>query len=249
MRALQASGPSIAITQPRVPIGGTARVVPPAKWAAVAAASTLVHCAVITALVWNPSPGPEDPPSQQASVQVEYVSQDATIKGVAAPDPTAAPDPDAVGGAAPAIATPPPPPSDPFADVPMPPEVPRSDSAAIHSGRPAVNLGDADDEHDALTVTGDNVVSSGPDAKYVNMPPSYPHEAVRRHQQGSVQVLVHVTPQGDAGGVDMITSSGSPALDNAALAAVMKWHFKPAIRDGVPVASVYPLQMNFRSGP
>jgi TonB family protein len=48
--------------------------------------------------------------------------------------------------------------------------------------------------------------------------------------------------------VQTLISSGSAALDKAVRDAVMKWHFKPAIKDGVAVASVYKLQMNFRNG-
>jgi protein TonB len=216
----------------------------------VVATSVALHVLVVAALVWQPDTKPDGPPTEQATVQVEYVNQLGTTKGAPAPDQTANPDPTPPGGAvAEATAPPPPvpPPVDLFADVPMPPDVPEDQIAASNTGHPSVNLGDSDDDRDTLTVTGDNVVSSGPDAAYRNMPPNFPHEAVRRHQQGSVQVMVHITPGGVVGDVEMITSSGSEALDGAARDAVLKWHFKPALRDGVPVASIYKLQMNFRS--
>jgi protein TonB len=215
------------------------------------AGSALVHAVLVAAFLWRPGAGSNDDGAQAATVQVEYVNQDATTKGAPAPDPAAEPAPDPSGAAAAAEAAPPPPLPDPYADVPMPSAAPQSSAAAsaIPTSRPAVNLGDADDDRDALTVIGKDVVSSGPDATFRNMPPNYPREAIRRHQQGSVQVLVHITPEGEAGVVELITSSGSLALDNAARDAVMKWHFKPALRDGMPIASVYPMQMNFRSLP
>ena len=232
---------------PRSPLGGAARAAAPSALGWITLASGTVHAAILTALVWRPPAGLSDPPAEPATVQVEYVNQAASTKGAPSPDQKAAPDPNTAGGAPAVPAAPPPPPPDAFADLPLPQAAPRADPGARAAGRPAVNLGDADDDRDSLMVTGDNVVSSGPDAKYRNMPPSYPHEAIKRHEQGIVQVLVHITPAGEAGEIEMITSSGSSALDNAARDAVSKWHFKPAIRDGVPVASVFPLQMNFRS--
>lgn len=232
---------------PRSPLGGAARVSAPSALGWIVLASGAVHAAMLAALAWHPAAGLNEPPADPATVQVEYVNQAASTKGAANPDQKAEPDPDTAGGAPAVPAAPPPPPPAAFADVPMPPAAPRADPSASAAGRPAVNLGDADDDRDSLMVTGDNVVSSGPDAKYRNMPPSYPHEAIKRHQQGTVQVLVHITPAGEAGEIELITSSGSAALDNAARDAVSKWHFKPAIRDGAPVASVFPLQMNFRS--
>jgi len=146
------------------------------------------------------------------------------------------------------MSAPPPPPSNPYADVPMPPDAAPSDATAVHAGRPTNAPGEAPADLDALTVTGRNMVSSGPDAAYRNMPPSFPREAVRAHQQGSVQVSIHITPAGMPDDVQTLISSGSAALDKAVRDAVMKWHFKPAIKDGVAVASVYKLQMNFRNG-
>jgi protein TonB len=216
----------------------------------VVGTSCVLHVLVVAALIWQPDFGPDGPPTELATVQVEYVNQLGTTKGAPAPDDKADPDPAPPGGAVAEETTPPPPapaPVDLFADVPMPPDVPETQVAAANTGHPSVNLGDSDADRDTLTVTGDNVVSSGPDAAYRNMPPSFPHEAVRRHQQGSVQVMVHITPGGVVGDVEMITSSGSEALDGAARDAVLRWHFKPALRDGVPVASIYKLQMNFRS--
>lgn len=98
-----------------------------------------------------------------------------------------------------------------------------------------------------MKVTGRDMVSSGPDGHFRNMPPNYPHAAVKQHQQGSVQVSVHITASGLPDGVEMLISSGSDALDQAVRDAVLTWHFTPAMRDGAAVASVYKLQMNFRN--
>ena len=214
------------------------------RW--VIGASGLLHGLVVAAVIWRAHPAPPTPPSDAATVQVEYVHQDAQVKGApnpdAAADPTEAPAPDV---APPAAA--PPPPSNPYADVPMPPAAPPSDAAVGQSGHPTNADGSAAADIDGLTVTGQNMVSSGPDAAYRNMPPNYPRDAARAHQQGSVQVTIHITPEGLPDQVHIVISSGSPVLDNAVREAVAKWHFKPAIRDGVAIASIYRLQMNFRN--
>ena len=206
-----------------------------------------LHGLLLAAIAWRLAPVPSGPPPDPATVEVEYVNQAAAIKGAPNPEPTA-PSPAAAAGDAgqPSAPAPPPPPPNPFADVPMPRVAPPAEAAA-RSGQPAVNIGDSDEDRDALQVTGDNVVSSGPDARYRNMPPNYPHEAARRHQQGSVMILVHITETGEAGEIEMVASSGSESLDDAATLAVSKWHFKPAFRGGAPVPSVYQVQLNFRS--
>ena len=243
IRFVPGAAPLGAISS-RTPMGGAA-VAPvlPVKW--TAAGSAVLHGLLIAAIVWRPAPSPSGPPSEGATVQVEYVNQSAAQAGVPNPDSAAAPAEDPVPGEAPSVAAPAPP--DSFADVPMPPDFSQSDTASSQAGRPISAAGNAAADREALTVTGRNMVSSGPDAAYRNMPPHFPREAVRAHQQGSVQVTIHITAGGLADGVETVISSGSAILDNAVRDAVMKWHFKPAMRDGVAVASIYKLQMNFRN--
>jgi protein TonB len=81
-----------------------------------------------------------------------------------------------------------------------------------------------------------------PDDRFRNRPPAYPPEAEMRGEHGSVDVLIHVSESGIATGADVTQSSGVASLDRAALAAVLKWHFRPAIRDGRGV----PFDMPFR---
>ena len=138
------------------------------------------------------------------------------------------------------------------ADVPLPPDPappqPPDDEVPLpQTATPAGNPGTAAADRDALTVTGDDVASAGPDAAYRNMPPHYPPGAVRQHIEGSVQAAVSIAPDGSPTAIDIVISSGSALLDDAVRDAVLKWHFKPALRDGEPVPSVYKLQMNFRT--
>jgi TonB family protein len=45
--------------------------------------------------------------------------------------------------------------------------------------------------------------------------------------------------------VDVVRSSGYPLLDQAAVSRLRTWHFTPAVRDGVPVASLYRIAVTF----
>jgi len=83
-------------------------------------------------------------------------------------------------------------------------------------------------------------------ASYAHNPkPAYPTEARRRNQEGLVLLLVEVSAQGRASGVTVRESSGFRILDKAALRAVRGWTFRPALRNGVPVASTVEVPVRF----
>jgi protein TonB len=63
-----------------------------------------------------------------------------------------------------------------------------------------------------------------------NPPPQYPARALRRHEEGDVKLKILVEPDGTAGQVTVIDSSGYSDLDDAAVETVKNWHFKPAKR-------------------
>jgi protein TonB len=67
-----------------------------------------------------------------------------------------------------------------------------------------------------------------------NRKPTYPLDARRRGLQGLVVLRVFVSVQGTAQDVSVLTSSGHPILDDAAIAAVRTWRFEPATQGGVP---------------
>ncbi len=67
------------------------------------------------------------------------------------------------------------------------------------------------------------------DAAHLSNPaPTYPLAAKRRGDQGTVLVHLIVTANGLAKNVAVEKSSGFPALDEAAVAAVRNWRFVPA---------------------
>lgn len=95
-------------------------------------------------------------------------------------------------------------------------------------------------------VTGDLLVPPKPDAKYHNRKPSYPLDAAWRGEQGTVVLLIHVTPDGLVSGVDVLRSSGFGELDHAAEDAVLTWHFLPSVRAGQAVPAA--MRMGFVFG-
>jgi len=106
------------------------------------------------------------------------------------------------------------------------------------------NFAPVESDTNAL-VTGDLMVPASPDVKYHNRKPSYPLDAAFRGEQGTVTLLIHVSPDGLVSSVDIVRSSGFSALDHAAEDAVVTWHFLPAVKDGRPVSAEVPMRFAF----
>jgi protein TonB len=109
---------------------------------------------------------------------------------------------------------------------------------------PKINIGGTDSDTNAIAI-GPDLIPASVDSKYRNKDPIYPREAALRAEHGSVTLLIHVSPQGLADGVDIAESSGFPMLDKAAHDAVANWHFLPAIKDGKPIPFDMPLRVVF----
>ena len=75
--------------------------------------------------------------------------------------------------------------------------------------------------------------------------PSYPPDALRNGESGTVLLRVHVGPDGIPYSIDLMQSSRSRALDRAASDAVRRWRFRPAERGGAPVAGVVQVPIVF----
>jgi protein TonB len=132
-----------------------------------------------------------------------------------------------------------------------PPAPPRTDLAVERTSRalqplrqaPQISLG-GNDETNAIAL-GPHVIPASVDSKYRNREPDYPPDAARRAQQGTVILLIHVSPDGLPTGVDVEQTSGFILLDRAARDAVLAWHFLPAVRDGKPIAFDMALRVVF----
>jgi periplasmic protein TonB len=76
--------------------------------------------------------------------------------------------------------------------------------------------------------------------------PRYPSRALRRGESGTVLVRVEVGIDGIPRSVSVANGSGSRLLDRAAVDAVERWRFRPALVDGRPVAGTVMVPIEFR---
>jgi len=85
------------------------------------------------------------------------------------------------------------------------------------------------------------------DPRYGDNPaPFYPPEARRMEQQGTVILSVLVNPEGTVETLAVKESSGYVLLDQSAMRAVKRWHFKSATVAGIPVSSQVEVPIEFR---
>ena len=129
--------------------------------------------------------------------------------------------------------------------APPPPSPPPTPPAQQASGL-TMNLAGTDSETNAI-ITGHNIIPASPDDRTRNRPPIYPIDAARRGQQGTVIVVINVSPLGLTAGTEIVQSSGHASLDQAVLDAVRTWRFRPAMRDGMAVPFDMPMQFVFSS--
>jgi protein TonB len=185
-------------------------------------------------------PAPPQPPTQEAAAKPETRTPSTPPPPRAAPPVADFPDrpapPPAVtvpqqreAEAEPGADPPPTPPTPPPAPPPKAAEAPVFDLAGTESESNAEAL-------------GGHILPASPDNRFRNKPPIYPNDAAIRGEHGSVLLLIHVSEAGTATGVDVVQSSGVASLDQAALTAVRKWRFHPALREGETV----PFDMPFR---
>jgi protein TonB len=90
------------------------------------------------------------------------------------------------------------------------------------------------------------VVPPDYNASYLrNPPPQYPYSARSMGRTGRVMVRVLVNAAGLPEKVELRTSSGTDALDEAALDAVRNWRFVPARQGDKPVAAWVVVPISF----
>jgi len=78
--------------------------------------------------------------------------------------------------------------------------------------------------------------------------PLYPFAAKRKNIQGSVTLRFVVTKEGQVLEPSVVRSEPPDIFDNSALKAIIRWKFKPAIKDGkaVDVLIIAPLKFELR---
>lgn len=79
-------------------------------------------------------------------------------------------------------------------------------------------------------------------------PPEYPMEAARNNQSGYATVEFTVNPDGSVSNAHVIASQPRRVFDSAAIQAVMRSKFKPALKDGKPVSSLMQRRIEFKLG-
>jgi len=67
-------------------------------------------------------------------------------------------------------------------------------------------------------------------------PPQYPAGALRREAEGHVVLQMRIDAEGRVAEVKLVSSQGDASFARAAARAVARWRFRPAVRDGKPVA-------------
>ena len=87
-----------------------------------------------------------------------------------------------------------------------------------------------------------------PVAVNATSPVEYPPALFARGIEGKVILRLHVDEGGHVApeSTEVAESSGYPALDSAALAAVPRFQFAPALKNGTPVAATFMQPVHFR---
>jgi protein TonB len=206
-----------------------------------------LHVALIgVAVLWatRSTPIALVPADTPATVQLVMSPPGGETPPAAAPQPEKPPAPETKQEAA---AAPEAPASTPTPeDAPPPTTAPPPPSPATQASDSKLTFDFASVESDTnALVTGDLMVPPSVDVKYHNRKPNYPNEAALRGEQGSVVLLIHVTPDGLVGGADVVQSSGYASLDRAAREAVLTWHFLPSVKDGQPIPAAMPMRFVF----
>jgi TonB family protein len=80
---------------------------------------------------------------------------------------------------------------------------------------------------------------------YRRLRPPYPEAAARAGVEATVDALVELDEQGEVKGVEIVRWAGY-GLDESVAATVRLMHFRPALREGSPVAARVLLRYNFR---
>lgn len=116
-----------------------------------------------------------------------------------------------------------------------PDEAPRIDR---HAGAPVPPPGMVDP---SAAPADPSPTATAPDTRVPRLlsasPPDYPRSALRAGLSGRVTLRIEVRANGRPGEVSVVESSGHRALDRAAISAVRRWRFEPAMHEGAPVAS------------
>jgi protein TonB len=74
----------------------------------------------------------------------------------------------------------------------------------------------------------------------------YPPEAARRHQQGTVILMLYINGNGTLDKIEIVKSSGFPLLDAAAIKEMKQSRFEPAMDGAIPIRSRAQASVTYR---
>lgn len=90
------------------------------------------------------------------------------------------------------------------------------------------------------------ILVSHPGFRRPPVPPVYPRQAIARGIEGTTVLRVLIGPDGATVEVRIHHSSGATLLDRAAVAAVERWAFRPAVVGGRAVPAWVEVPVRFR---
>jgi protein TonB len=79
-------------------------------------------------------------------------------------------------------------------------------------------------------------------------PPQYPQAALRKREEGWVEVEFTVTAEGSVANAHVVDSQPARIFDRAALEAVARWSFSPALREGQATEASIRRRIEFKMG-
>jgi len=118
-------------------------------------------------------------------------------------------------------------------------------AAAAHAGGTGTAAEDAPDGLADLPVAAGGEVVRPEVIESSRVAPVYPAEAVRARLEGLVVLKVVVDERGRVGDIEVVRGLGH-GLDEAAVAAVRRWRFRPATRNGRPIKVFHVIPFDFR---
>ncbi|HEY0503846.1 MAG TPA: energy transducer TonB [Lysobacter sp.] len=149
-----------------------------------------------------------------------------------------------------------------YAPLPVPASAERGDNASGMGKAPA---GEADDSAERPRLVETAPPAAPPaaprpaDPAAVSAPtrpeplagrtpaPRYPSQSLRRGESGTVMVRADIGIDGVPTSVEVADGSGSRYLDRAAVDAVKRWRFRPAMRDGQPEPGTVMVPISFQA--
>lgn len=136
---------------------------------------------------------------------------------------------------------------EPLMSIPTPPPVMRQSEPISQVEAPVVAQTPVEEARtEPVDASPSPVVPPSFNAAYLNNPPPlYPPRARKLGLQGTVMLRVVVSAAGHPEQINVLTSSGVPLLDEAAINTVRQWTFAPARQGDRPVAGAVNVPIRF----